>query len=141
MIHVSQKNLDKSYRHFKQECKKNHPTSNAKLLLFIYAIECGIKALLLKRKNIKDTFKLQAHEGTGSLSHDLRGLLTRLRSPHRLPENFKFITRIKTPQTVSLSDLHQALRYGGTFFDSDEKKKLEKKLKIIDSWLQEELAL
>ena len=33
MIHISQKKLDKSYRELKQECLKNSPGSNAKLLL------------------------------------------------------------------------------------------------------------
>ncbi len=141
MIHVSQKNLDKSYRHLKQQCKRNLSGSNAKLLLFLYAIECGIKALLLKRKNIKDTFKLLQNEGTGSLSHDLRFLLTQLHSPHHLPENFQFQTRSKANETVSMIDLHQALRYGGTFHIQEEKNKLEIKLKKIDSWLQEALVL
>ena len=93
MIHVSQKKLDKSYRELKQECLRNSPGSNAKLLLFIYAIESGIKALLLKRKNIADTFKLQQNEGTGNLNHNLKALLTALRAPHHLPVNFKFLTR------------------------------------------------
>lgn len=141
MIHVSQKNLDKSYRHLKQECQKNHSGSNGKFLLFIYAIECGIKALLLKRKNIKDTFKLLQNEGPGNLTHDLRYLLIQLHSPHRLSENFQFQTRSKANETVSLIDLHQALRYGGTFHIQGEKNKLESKLKKIDSWLQEELVL
>ena len=140
MIHVSQKKLDKSYRHLKRECKKNSPGSNAKLLLFIYAVESGIKALLLKRKHITDTFKLWKNEATQNLTHDLRRLLTHASYSHRLPENFKFLTRSKTPETVSLVDLHQALRYGGTFFDSSEKKSLETKLQKIDSWLQEELS-
>lgn len=140
MIHVSQKNLDKSYRHLMQECGKNSPGTNAKMLLFIYAVECGIKALLLKRKNIKDTFKIPEDQRSGSLTHDLRGLLAKLHSPHRLPENFQFLTRSKIPETVPLTDLHQALRYGGTFINSKEKSKLEGKLQKIDSWLQEELV-
>jgi hypothetical protein len=140
MIHVSQKKLDKSYRHLKQEYKKNSPGSNAGLLLFVYAIESGVKALLLKRKNMIDTFKLQKNEGKRSLTHDLRFLLTTLHSPHRLPENFQFLTRSKNPETVSQTDLHQALRYGGVFLKPDEKNGLENKLEKIDSWLQEELA-
>jgi hypothetical protein len=140
MIHVSQKKLDKSYRHLKQECKKNSPGSNAKLLLFIYAVESGVKALLLKRRHITDTFKLLQNEGKENLTHDLRLLLTNASYPHRLPENLKFLTRSKTPETVPLVDLHQALRYGGTFADLNKKNKLEAKLQKIDSWLQEELA-
>ncbi len=141
MIHVSQKNLDKSYRHLKQECQRNRSGSNAKLLLFIYAIECGLKALLLKRKKRKDTFKLRENEGTKSLTHDLRSLLTQLHSPRHLPENFQFQTRSKVNETVPLIDLHQALRYGGTFHMQEEKINLESKLKEIDSWLQEALVL
>jgi len=140
MIHVSQKKLDKSYRHLKQEYKKNSSGSNAGLLLFVYAVESGVKALLLKRKHITDTFKLWKNEGTENLTHDLRRLLTNASYPHRLPENFKFLTRSKAPETVSLVDLHQTLRYGGTFFDSNEKNSLETKLQKIDSWLQEELT-
>ncbi|MEA1967074.1 MAG: hypothetical protein U9N77_02485 [Thermodesulfobacteriota bacterium] len=140
MIHVSRKKLDKSYRHLKRESEKNSPGSNAKLLLFIYAVESGIKALLLKRKHLTDTFKLWKNDGTENLTHDLRLLLTNASYPRRLPENFKFLTRSNTPETVSLVDLHQVLRYGGTFSDSSEKNTLEVKLQKIDSWLQEELA-
>ncbi len=141
MIHVSQKNLDKSYRHLKQECQKNSSGSNAKLLLFIYAVECGMKALLLKRKNIKDTFKLLKNEGRRNLSHNLKSLLIQLHSPYRLPENFQFRTRSKVNETVALINLHQALRYGGTLHIQDDKSSLESKLTKIDSWLQEELVL
>ncbi len=140
MIHVSQKRLAKSYRHLKQEYKRNSSGSNAGLLLFIYAIESGVKALLLKRKNIIDTFKLQKNEENSSLTHDLRLLLANLHSPHRIPENFQFLTRSTKPETVSQIDIHQALRYGGTFYDPDEKNRLESKLGKIDSWLQEELS-
>ncbi|SLM31717.1 hypothetical protein MTBBW1_410072 [Desulfamplus magnetovallimortis] len=140
MIHVSQKKLDKSYRHLKQECKKNHTDSNAKLLLFIYAIECGIKALLLKRKNMADTFVLQNNEGTANLTHDLQALLCNLHAPYRFSSDFKFLTRSKTPETVPVKDLHQALRYGGTFYNREDKDKLKKKLDQIDSWLQEALT-
>lgn len=63
MIHVSRKNLDKFYKHLKQESKKNTANCNAKLLLFVYAIECGLKSLLLKRKQIKDTYKFVQNEG------------------------------------------------------------------------------
>ncbi len=140
MIHVSQKNLDKSYKHLKQESKKNTANGNAKLLLFIYAIECGLKSLLLKRKQIKDTYKFMQDGGEKSLNHDLRLLLTKLNSGLRLPENIQFKTRSNAPETVPLSDLHQALRYGGTFSDPEEKNRLEVKLNDIDSWLQKELA-
>ena len=140
MIHVSRKNLDKSYKHLKQESKKNTANGNAKLLLFVYAIECGLKSLLLKRKQIKDTYKFVQNEGENSLNHDLRSLLTKLYSRHRLPENIQFKTRSSASETVPLSDLHQALRYGGTFSNPEEKNSIEKKLYRIDSWLQEELA-
>lgn len=143
MIHVSQKNLDKSYNHLKQEARKNTANGNAKLLLFVYAIECGLKALLLRRKHIKDTFKfvqLMRSEGENSLNHDLRSLLTKLNSGLRLPENIQVKTRSNVPEIVPLSDLHQALRYGGTFSTPEEKNRLEIKLNDIDSWLQKELA-
>ncbi|SMC87259.1 hypothetical protein SAMN02746065_11313 [Desulfocicer vacuolatum DSM 3385] len=142
MIHVSQKKLDKSYRHLRQECEKNTPGSNAKLLLFIYAIESGVKALLLKKKHITDTYKLSKDkEESENLTHNLRMLLINASypGPRPLPENFKFLNRSRKPETVSLADLHQALRYGGTFVDSIDKETLNAKLQKIDSWLQEEL--
>ncbi len=140
MIHVSQKNLDKSYKHLKLESAKNTHNGNAKLLLFVYAIECGLKSLLLRRKQIKDTYKFIQAEGDKSLNHDLRSLLTKLYSTHRLPESVQFKTRTNSSETIPLSDLHQALRYGGTFTNPEEKNRLEIKLNNIDSWLREELA-
>ncbi|WP_024336737.1 hypothetical protein [Desulfotignum balticum] len=142
MIHVSQKKLDNSYRHLKQECLKNSAGSNARLLLFVYAIECGVKALLLKRKHLTDTYKLSMNEGNNKLSHDLRKLLSSLNYPffQHFPENIKFLIRSKNPEAVPHKELHQALRYGGTFSNPVEKNGLEIKLTKIDSWLQEELT-
>lgn len=142
MIHVSQKKLDNSYRHLKQESRKTTAGSNAGLLLFVYAIECGVKSLLLKRQHLTDTYKLSMNEGGNKLSHDLRELLSSLNYPffRHFPENFKFLIRSKNPETVHHKELHQALRYGGTFFNPVEKSGLEKNLAKIDAWLQEELT-
>ncbi len=142
MIHVSQKKLDNSYRHLKQESRKNTAGSNSKLLLFVYAIESGVKALLLKRKYLTDTYKLSKNEGDHKLTHDLRGLLRDLNYPFfsHFPENYNFLLRSKTPEKVTQKELHQALRYGGTFFNPLEKSGLEKNLTKIDAWLQEELT-
>lgn len=108
--------------------------------MLFYAVECGLKAVWLKRQG-RTLFEKDDIEKTG---HDLRMVLKELRvgSDLALPDNLKLHPAKKTtgdvPRNGDISILHQAWRYGGECHspsDQDCENQLEKVL----NWIQGEL--
>ena len=117
----------------------NTRTNPHRLLLF-YAVECGLKAVWLKRQN-RSLFDREDIDKTG---HNLRQVLKELKvgAEFSLPENLQLkpVTRngAQESRNGDISILHQAWRYGGSCTaptDSDCEKQLEQILK----WIQGEL--
>ncbi|MFM9486681.1 hypothetical protein [Pseudomonas monachiensis] len=113
---------------------------NPHRLLLFYAVECGLKAVWLKRQN-RSLFDRADIEKTG---HDLRQVLKELKvgSQFSLPENLQLssVTRgqNQVPRNGDISILHQAWRYGGVCSaptDQDCEVQLQK---VLD-WIQGEL--
>lgn len=114
--------------------------TNPHRLLLFYAVECGLKAVWLKRQS-RSLFDREDIDKTG---HNLRQVLKELKvgAELSLPENLQLkpVTRngAQEPRNGDISILHQAWRYGGnctTPTDSDCEQRLEKILK----WIQGEL--
>lgn len=115
---------------------------NPHRLLLFYAVECGLKAVWLKRQNRK-LFDRNDIDKTG---HNLRQILKELRvgTTLSLPENLQLATVTSNengpqlPRNGDISILHQAWRYGGeciTPTDNDCESQLEQVLR----WIQGEL--
>lgn len=113
---------------------------NPHRLLLFYAVECGLKAVWLKRQN-RSLFDREDIDKTG---HNLRLVLKELKvgAELSLPENLQLepVTRngVQAPRNGDTSILHQAWRYGGNFTiptDNDCEHQLEQILK----WIQGEL--
>jgi hypothetical protein len=113
---------------------------NPHRLLLFYAVECGLKAVLLRRQN-RRLFDRADIDKTG---HDLRQVLKELRAGSHLslPENLQLVPIIRDENHVlrngDITILHQAWRYGGectTPTDQDCEVQLQK---ILD-WIQGEL--
>ncbi|HBO3409193.1 hypothetical protein ACIUV6_06025 [Pseudomonas aeruginosa] len=113
---------------------------NPQRLLLFYAVECGLKAVWLKR-NRRDLFDREDIERAG---HNLRQVLKDLKvgAELSLPENLQLrpVTQNGTqhPRNGDISILHQAWRYGGECTaptDNDCEYRLEQVL----NWIQGEL--
>ncbi len=118
----------------------NNVRSNPHRLLLFYAVECGLKAVWLKRKNSS----LFDSEDIQSSGHDLRKVLKDLRvgGDLDLPQSLQLspVTQgtNSIPRTGSISILHQAWRYGGqskTPTDID----CETYLQNVLNWIEGEL--
>lgn len=113
---------------------------NAQRLLLFYAVECGLKAALLKRAN-RDIFE---NEDINRLGHDLRKILRELRvsSQLSLPEgiNLRTIRKdgLEHPRNGDISILHQAWRYGGECLRPTDEA-CESNLESIMAWIEGEL--
>lgn len=113
---------------------------NPHRLLLFYAVECGLKAVWLKRQNRS----LFDREDIGNTGHNLRQVLKELKVGVELSLpghcQLKPVTRngAQEHRNGDISILHQAWRYGANCAaptDSDCEHQLEQVLK----WIQGEL--
>ena len=114
--------------------------NNSKRLLLFYAIECGLKAVWLKR-NGKSVFGSNEVQGVGHdicklakefhVSHDSRSLYCIKLPP--VKENER-----STPRDFGIKDLHQVWRYGGVC-ESPSDDECEKQLLKLKTWIEQEL--
>ncbi len=114
---------------------------NPHRLLLFYAVECGLKAVWLKRQG-RTLFEGDDIKRTG---HDLRQVLKELNvgSGLSLAETFRLsevATRgqAKLPRNGKFSDLHQVWRYGGTC-EAPADNDCEQQLQDVLDWIQGEL--
>lgn len=114
--------------------------SNPHRLLLFYAVECGLKAVWLKRRNLR-LFDRENIERTG---HNLRQLLKDLNvgANLQLAENLRLVpvnqNGEQVPRNGDISVLHQAWRYGGECTEPTDQE-CEKQLDEILVWIQGEL--
>jgi hypothetical protein len=113
---------------------------NPHRLLLFYAVECGLKYVLLKRQN-KTLFDYELIQDTG---HDLRGLLKQLRigSNLSLPDNLQLMpvnqNGINMQRNGGINILHQAWRYGGLCSSPDDQT-CENQLQELLKWIKGEI--
>jgi hypothetical protein len=98
-------------------------------LLLAYAIECGLKAELMRRAHVEEYHALPEEQRFG---HDLRQALRLLRVPATLDIGTTR-TRQREPQNVDSAKLHQAWRYGIECMDEEV---ILKNLQAILRWLE-----
>lgn len=96
----------------------------SKVLLAIYAVECGFKSVLLKRLNMNSTDGLEEQY----LTHDLNVLSVAVCRQKLFREQMLLASG---NQNISLEALHQALRYGRRLHADSEKRIIEDMKKAI----------
>lgn len=123
-------------------CSKpsNERRKNSHRLLLFYAVECGLKAVWLRRNN-RTVFEQKDIDKTG---HDLRKLLKDLRVGNHLslPEQLTLssvnINGQDMPRRGNIAILHQAWRYGGQCTEPSDEICEQQLLQIIE-WVKGEL--
>ena len=137
----------------------NGVRTNAHRLLLFYAVECGLKAVLMKKKKVNRT---DLYPEILKKGHDINGLLECLYPGNnslqiwKLPKQL-FIqdiqdnsyVKIKQERQLTPDDINQIWRYGGKFIlkkDESENKRekitdedIEKKLLNIVELIKKEL--
>lgn len=114
--------------------------TNPHRLLLFYAVECGLKAVWLKRQS-RSLFDREDIEKTG---HNLRQVLKELKmgAEFKLPENLQLkpVTRngAQEARNGDISILHQAWRYGSSC-SAPTDTYCEQQLEQILKWIQGEL--
>ncbi|MFN5955112.1 MAG: hypothetical protein ACK6A9_15295 [Dolichospermum sp.] len=124
----------------------NRVRTNAHRLLLFYAVECGLKAVLMKRKNVSRTDLCPEIFG-----HDINKLLEGLYPGNnslqmwKLPEQL-FIqdiqdnshVKIKQERQLTPDNINQIWRYGGKFILKKDESE-NKREKITDENIEEKL--
>lgn len=101
----------------------NADTSRYNCLDAFYAVECGLKALVLCERQFASTTILQEDLKTHSL-HKLANMCNPPIS-HTLYGKVSLKDRSCPPQSIPLEKLHEALRYGIKLSDTEWKKHAE----------------
>jgi hypothetical protein len=104
--------------------------TDSHLLLLVYAVECGLKLLVLRRRGLHSTSRLEDDD----LTHNLDALLQRLGSRLRLGPS----TVDPNQVNIESGEIHQVLRYGGRF-SSERRQELFSRTKEVLAWIRESL--
>jgi hypothetical protein len=131
---------------------QNTPRSNAHRLLLFYAVECGLKAVLMQRQNKKRT---DLCTDIKDCKHNINKLLSLLGAGGllNLPSEI-FILEIvdtrrnKEERKLNNGQINEMWRYGGTVIAINKKddgkvsandEDIENKLLAISKWIAREL--
>jgi hypothetical protein len=120
-------------------------------MLRFYAVECALKALLMRREHKHTTQQLGLKSEEG---HDIRKLAQRLKLPGSQITALDGISRRKlakgmeyAPQkvqqkqrNVSSTRLHEVWRYGATLEDEDQKR-MDTAMNSLLGWARQEPGL
>ena len=121
-LHVSARELKKGFHALRQAIEDQDTTGPSRpdvdaLLLGIYALECGLKLLLLQRRGMYSTSALDGDDAF--FTHDLNHLLTEAGERAR----FRMETAEKPVGTpVAPRQLHELYRYGGRLSQAAERQ-------------------
>jgi hypothetical protein len=141
-IVFTDRELKRAWRQLKKTSMphRDGERENTHRLLLFYAVECGLKAVWLKR-NCRTLFTAEDVKQTG---HDLAKMLTRLRAGHhlRLPGNIQ-LAPVKADgneeqRNCNMESLHQVWRYGGGSLNPTDQQ-CEVQLEQVLNWINGEL--
>jgi hypothetical protein len=132
--HVTDRQLEKAFRRHAQTAQmgtNGGATQNdSYLLLLIYAIECGLKRILLARRGHKSTHRLDRDD----LTHDLDTLL-KLVGYRPCFQNVKLENPV---EDAASARVHEALRYGRVLAPLARKHVLAAACDVA-AWIEEQL--
>lgn len=138
MICFTDRELQNACRQNKKAAQVEKLTNAHRLLLF-YAVECGLKAVLLKRQR-RDRTDLCTD--LTDIQHNINKLLDRLGAGGglKLPDQLGMKPLKKNEERkFSCGEINQMWRYGG-YCETIEDSELEKKLLNILNWIEQELG-
>ncbi len=129
--------LQKAWRE-NQGAAKVETRTNAHRLLLFYSVECGLKAVLLKRQSKDCT---DSCPELVEVQHDINKLLDKLAAGEKLklpPQLGMKPLKNNQERKFSCGEINQMWRYGGCC-ENIKDGELERKLLDILSWIAQEL--
>jgi len=144
MVPFTNRELERAWR--ENLSASVQPTrSNPHRLLLFYAVECGLKAVIMKKNGKRCTRTDYFNEITDA-KHNINKLLDilcigeRLRLPRQIQMCDAYDCKNNTEKReLNTGQINQMWRYGGRSFGSLTDHELEKKLQNISDWIKREL--
>ncbi|MBD2481133.1 hypothetical protein [Planktothrix sp. FACHB-1365] len=151
-IAFTDREMQRAWRENRSAYGCENPKTNAHRLLLFYAVECGLKAMYMKRTR-KNRIDYCQDERFKQAQHDINKLLDLLAAGNLKLPKFIFISDIKDDKNrsekrqLNLGQINQMWRYGGKlerWGDESEQqsstdKHLEEKLLTICKFIEQEL--
>ncbi len=146
MIPFSRRELERAWRN-SYAVSRSAKRDNAHRLLLFYSVECGLKAVWLRRtsKEILDEH-IVAEDGRTRVLHDVNRILDLLRtgSGLRLPSVLQAVPDLRignqsTQRRTGPGDVNQVWRYGAEFGGAVNDLDLEQRLEAVQAWIEGEL--
>jgi len=137
VIPFTDRELQKAWRE-NQEATNVKKRTNAHRLLLFYSVECGLKAVLLKRQSKDCT---DSCPELVEVQHDINKLLDKLAAGEKLklpPQLGMKPLKNNQERKFSCGEINQMWRYGGCC-ENIKDGELEKKLLDILRWIEQEL--
>lgn len=125
MIHATRREFERAFR-FHLSLAGTCVTTSQRLLL-VYAVECGLKALIMANEGVEITSRLKTDIG-----HDIREGLKRLRSTLVVRQ---VRTQQQVPQLVQPRQLHEAFRYAILI---DDQQVIPELIRVVE-WIRQRL--
>jgi hypothetical protein len=139
MLPFTRREIEKAWRQNLKVSEVENRENPQRLLLF-YAVECGLKAVIMKRENSTRTDDC---DSLSQFGHNINALLDHLRAGEELRLSKEVSMRqIKDPTTqrpVKSKEFNQMWRYGGETENKPSDADVEKQLLEIVKWIKKEL--
>lgn len=137
-IEITQREMDRAFRSHHEATQQLPSSVNpSKLVCLFYAVECGLKSLIMKRENHKTTSGIDNYE----FEHNINKMLNHLRCGKqlRLPVNISLDTKIPGIQrNTEQSSLNQVWRYGVNIRKPEDQTHITQTLTNICNWVKEQ---
>ncbi len=139
MIPFTDREMQKAWRQNKSAYHNATRKTNAHRLLLFYSVECGLKAVIMKRQRKNRTDLCQE---ISQSQHNINRLLDclntedELKLPRKL--NLKPL-RENEERNCNVGQINQIWRYGG-HSNNIQDEEIEHKLLNIVNWIQQELG-
>jgi len=140
MLAFSNRELKAAWRNNLAASELGNKTNGHRLLLF-YAVECGLKVIILKREG-KSRTDLLSRDLKQYGGHDINKLLTELHASSELHLKATKMNNLKSPDTsrsVGVGDFNQMWRYGGSSYSPMLDSDIENQLLKISQWVGQEI--
>lgn len=140
-INVTRKEFQESYKRHYQLYQNSNVSDKTRRLILFYAVECGLKSLIMKNTNSGTSEEFEAYcqnNNKGWLfGHDIKAMMKEVN-----PNSEYTLRHIRLKQgdrRVHPREFNQIWRYGATVADEDEEKRAEETLEKIADWIQKRI--
>lgn len=137
MIHVSRREMNKAFREHNglwKSAKQSGEISFTHKMVLFYAVECGLKALYMKRNRMADSKATDSQgENITKYKHDLKTLMDRMNMKSvKIPKTYLEVKSYDDKHQWEPKSLHEAWRYGRTFVLEKEEECVESLCSILE---------